>query len=86
MTAYSRDQQQKIYVTHKLREHSAQVWDVIRRGGYIFLSGSAKRMPQDVKRTLVAIIMENNGMTDVDATKYIADLEKHGRYVAEVWS
>ena len=86
VTAYSRDQSHKIYVTHKLKEFSAQVWDVINRGGFIFLSGSAKRMPQDVKRTLVAIVMENTGTTDLEAAKYVANLEKQGRYVAEVWS
>ena len=86
LTAYSRDQPQKVYVTHKLKEFSSQVWDVIQRGGYIFLSGSAKRMPQDVKRTLMAIVAENAGMTNVEAAKYVATLEKQGRYIAEVWS
>lgn len=84
--AYSRDQTHKIYVTHKLKEHSAEVWEVLQRGGIIYISGSAKRMPQDVKNTLMEIVIENTGLSRQDASKWMASLEKQGRYVTEVWS
>ena len=39
VTAFSRDQEDKIYVQHKLYEHAKDIWNLITRGATIFLSG-----------------------------------------------
>ena len=43
-TAFSRDQEQKRYVTHCLRETGAQVWQLLDQGAHLYVCGDAKMM------------------------------------------
>ena len=40
ITAFSREQKEKIYVQHRLREKSAEVKQMVQDGGYIFVCGA----------------------------------------------
>jgi sulfite reductase alpha subunit-like flavoprotein len=40
ITAFSREQKEKIYVQHRLREKSAEVKQMMQDGGYIFVCGA----------------------------------------------
>ena len=40
ITAFSREQKEKIYVQHRLREKSAEVKQMVADGGYIFVCGA----------------------------------------------
>ena len=85
-TAFSRDQVHKIYVTTRLMENAAEVWGVIAQGGYVYISGSANRMPADVREIMETIAQEQGGMSAQDATKLFNQLERRGRYNVEAWS
>jgi sulfite reductase alpha subunit-like flavoprotein len=37
--AFSRDQNHKIYVQHKIKQHSKEVWEYIQKGAFIYVSG-----------------------------------------------
>jgi NADPH-ferrihemoprotein reductase len=37
--AFSRDQAEKIYVTHLLRSDQNLVWNIIKEGGHIYVCG-----------------------------------------------
>jgi NADPH-ferrihemoprotein reductase len=37
--AFSRDQAQKIYVTHLLEKDSNLVWNILKEGGHIYVCG-----------------------------------------------
>jgi sulfite reductase alpha subunit-like flavoprotein len=39
ITAFSRDQDQKIYVQHRIIEHGEFIWNLVRSGAVIYLSG-----------------------------------------------
>ena len=43
-TAFSRDQQQKRYVTHCLKETGAEVWQLLEQGAHLYVCGDAKMM------------------------------------------
>ena len=43
-TAFSRDQQEKRYVTHCLRETGAEVWQLLEQGAHLYVCGDAKMM------------------------------------------
>ena len=43
-TAFSRDQEQKRYVTHCLRETGAEVWQLLQQGAHLYVCGDAKMM------------------------------------------
>jgi NADPH-ferrihemoprotein reductase len=46
--AFSRDQAEKVYVTHLLRKDGNLVWNLLKEGGHIYVCGDAKNMARDV--------------------------------------
>lgn len=86
VTAFSRDQPEKIYVQHKLLEHSDQIWQLLQQGAHIYLSGNAKRMPEDVMKALIEIMMKSGGHSEEEATKALKALTKTRRFQQECWS
>lgn len=86
ITAFSRDQEDKIYVQHRISENKLMLWDVLEKGGWFFVAGNAKRMPDDVKDAIKQVIMECGNNTEDEAEIYIRKLEHCRRYQAETWS
>ena len=87
--AFSQDQDDKIYVTHKLKECGKLVCEALLEGGTVFVSGSAKRMPLDVKNAISEILVEHSSgnIPSLDEAKqFLQLLEKKKKYVADVWS
>lgn len=85
VTAFSRDTPQKIYVQHKLEEHSETVWHVLQTGSF-YICGDAKRMATDVNQTLEKIAMNMGGLSEVAAKDWIKSLRSQNRYLEDVWS
>ncbi|KNC96604.1 uncharacterized protein SPPG_08188 [Spizellomyces punctatus DAOM BR117] len=87
VAAFSRDQEDKIYVQHRIKEHSALVYQkVFNQNGYVLLSGNALRMPIDVADALAECLVIEGGMERQQAEKFVKDLEKEGRFQQECWS
>ncbi|KAJ6766399.1 NITRIC OXIDE SYNTHASE-RELATED [Salix purpurea] len=84
--AFSRDQPQKVYVQHKMREQSERVWDLILEGASIYVAGSSTKMPSDVMSALEEIISKEAGVSRETAVLQLRRLEKDGRYHVEAWS
>ncbi|XP_044266839.1 NADPH-dependent diflavin oxidoreductase 1 isoform X1 [Tribolium madens] len=82
--AYSREQEHKVYVQHKILENSDLVWDFLQRNGQIFIAGNAKLMPQEVRQAFVSVCEER--MSKEQAERFIEMMEKQGRYQTECWS
>ncbi len=52
VTAFSRDQDRKVYVTDRMREHGELIWNWISvKKCYISVAGSSLKMPNDVRWT-----------------------------------
>jgi len=47
-TAFSRDQEYKIYVQHLLDQNKAEVWKILDEGGHVYVCGDARHMAHDV--------------------------------------
>jgi NADPH-ferrihemoprotein reductase len=86
VTAFSRDQAQKVYVQHRLQENGTQVWELLQKGGYIYVCGDAKSMARDVNQTFINCAIEFGGMTDDKAHEYVKGLRTTGRYQEDIWS
>jgi sulfite reductase (NADPH) flavoprotein alpha-component len=78
--AWSRDQQQKIYVQDKLREQGAELWRWINDGAHIYVCGDANRMAKDVEQALLEVIAEFGGMDAETADEFLSELRVERRY------
>ena len=86
-TAWSRDQEEKIYVQHRLKEHGAEVWEWFERGAYFYICGDKKYMAKDVHQALIDIAQEHGGMYEADATHFIEKtmMREEKRYLRDVY-
>ncbi|KAG0539286.1 hypothetical protein BDA96_03G310000 [Sorghum bicolor] len=84
--AFSRDQPQKVYVQHKIKEHSSRVWNLLLSDAVIYIAGSSTKMPADVTAALEEVICKEGGVKQEDASKWLRDLERAGRLNIETWS
>lgn len=86
-TAFSRDQEKKIYVTHLIEEDADLLWKVIGENkGHFYICGDAKNMAVDVRNILVKILSTKGNMSEADAVQYLKKMEAQKRYSADVWS
>lgn len=84
--AFSRDQAQKVYVQHKIQEEGIKVWNFLKSGAWVYVAGSATKMPADVMSTLEEVISREGGFSKESASRWLKQLEKIGRYHVEAWS
>ena len=84
-TAFSRDQKEKIYVQHRMREHGATLYRWLEQGAYVYVCGDAKRMAGDVDRALCDIVAQHGSMAPEDAKAYIVELSRSKRYLRDVY-
>jgi len=86
-TAFSREQERKVYVQHRLRELGPLVWELLdRQGAYFYLAGNAKCMPAAVSEALTSIFQEQGGLSGPDAATYLARLQRTLRFQSETWA
>lgn len=84
-TAFSRDQDRKIYVQDRMREEGAELWRWLESRAHLYVCGDAQRMASDVEKALIHIVMEHGGC-DTDAAKaFVSELAKAGRYQRDVY-
>lgn len=83
--AWSRDQQQKIYVQDKLREQGAELWRWINDGAHIYVCGDANRMAKEVEHTLLEVIAEYGAMDAEAADEFLSELRVERRYQRDVY-
>ncbi|MGQ7869445.1 assimilatory sulfite reductase (NADPH) flavoprotein subunit [Sunxiuqinia sp. sy24] len=83
--AFSRDQKEKVYVQHKLKEQQGELFRWLEDGASFYLCGDMKYMAKDVQITLLDIIKTQGGMTDKKARAYFKKLKKEKRFMADVY-
>jgi sulfite reductase (NADPH) flavoprotein alpha-component len=83
--AFSRDGAQKVYVQHKMLEHSKELYEWIQKGAYFYVCGDKEYMAKDVNETLINIIEKEGTMSREEAEAYLKDMQKQGRYQRDVY-
>ncbi|MEM9854989.1 MAG: assimilatory sulfite reductase (NADPH) flavoprotein subunit, partial [Pseudomonadota bacterium] len=83
--AFSRDQAEKIYVQHRIREEAAELFAWLERGAHLYVCGDANRMARDVEDALIAVISQEKGVSQDAAMAYLADLKDTRRYQRDVY-
>lgn len=84
-TAFSRDQEEKIYVQHRMKECGKELFAWLESGASFCVCGDASRMAKDVDRTLHEIVREQKGCNADEAAAYVAVLKKEKRYLRDVY-
>jgi sulfite reductase (NADPH) flavoprotein alpha-component len=84
-TAFSRDQDAKIYVQHRMLEHAAQLWSWLEAGAAFYVCGDARRMASDVDKALREVIAREGRMSSDEADKFVSDMVRAGRYQRDVY-
>jgi sulfite reductase (NADPH) flavoprotein alpha-component len=84
--AFSRDQEHKVYVQHRMLENAAELWKWIDgEGAHFFVCGDAKRMAKDVDAALSKIVQEHGGMDAETASEYVEKMKSDKRYKRDVY-
>lgn len=83
--AFSRDQEKKIYVQHKMLEEGQKFWNWLEQGAYLYVCGDAKRMAKDVEDTLHVIVEKFGGKTPEEAQNYVKQMKREKRYLKDIY-
>ncbi len=83
--AFSRDQAEKIYVQHRLREKSIDIWNWLQDGAHIYVCGDAVNMAPDVNEALLDIICQEGHKSREEANDYLRQLTRDKRYQRDVY-
>nr|WP_262919588.1 hypothetical protein [Niabella hibiscisoli] len=83
--AFSRDQKEKIYVQHRMKQRGAELYDWISNGAYMYISGKREPTSKDVEKMLVEIFKEHGNKTEEEAEKYLHQLVEEGRWEKDVY-
>ncbi|MHA6193599.1 molybdopterin-dependent oxidoreductase [Pseudomonas wadenswilerensis] len=84
-TAFSRDQEEKIYVQQRMREQGAELWRWLQDGAFFYVCGDAGRMAKDVDVALKDVVAEQGGMSAAEAAEYVAQMGRDRRYLRDVY-
>ncbi|KAJ5716369.1 hypothetical protein N7493_008280 [Penicillium malachiteum] len=92
LTAFSRDQQKKVYVQDTIRQNFQLFFRLLHElQGSVYICGSSGRMPQAVREALIESF-QNGGAplagqpySRAQAEEYLVNMEKVGRYKQETW-
>lgn len=83
--AFSRDQQEKIYVQYKMLENQKDLYKWLEEGAHFYLCGDMKSMAKDVNKTLLEIIKAQGGVSIEKAEEYIKKLKREKRFQQDVY-
>lgn len=73
--AFSRDQEQRVYVQDLIRQNSAELVNWVERGAVLYVCGSIEGMASGVDQALIDILGEEQ----------VDELRQQGRYRRDVY-
>lgn len=86
ITAFSREGPQKVYVQHRLLEHSKEINDLLEQKAYFYVCGDAANMAREVNAALGKIMSEQRGIPESKAEEIVKSMRSSNQYQEDVWS
>lgn len=83
--AFSRDTDQKVYVQHRIAEHSKEFNEWLEKGASIYICGDEKNMAKDVHQAIRNVLVKEQNLTEEDAESYLKQMKKDKRYQRDVY-
>ena len=84
-TAFSRDQDKKIYVQDKIYERSNEFFQWLENDAIVYVCGDAQKMAKDVEAKIIKTIEKELKCDDKKAFEYLKKLKKDKRYLLDVY-
>ena len=83
--AFSRDQQEKLYVQHRMYEHGEELYSWLLNGAIFYVSGTKDPMSMEVENMLLKIIRDVGKKAESEASAFLEQLKKEDRYHKDVY-
>lgn len=83
--AFSRDTAEKVYVQHRMKKHSKELFEWLEEGAVVYICGDEKHMAHDVHNTLIDIIEQEGNVSREQAEQYLANMQQQKRYQRDVY-
>jgi sulfite reductase (NADPH) flavoprotein alpha-component len=84
-TAFSRDQQEKVYVQNRMWDAKEEFWKWLQDGAIIYVCGDASHMAKDVDLCLHKIVESEGKLDATGARDYVKVLRHEKRYIRDVY-
>ena len=83
--AFSRDQQEKLYVQHKMFQYGKELFDWLNNGASIYICGKKEPMSVDVEDTIMQIVQKCGNKNIEEAVQFVEGLKEEERYLKDVY-
>ncbi len=83
--AFSRDTDEKVYVQHRIAEHSKEFNEWLQKGASIYICGDEKHMAKDVHQAIRNVLVKEQNLSEEDAEAYLKQMKKDKRYQRDVY-
>ncbi|GAA4821123.1 sulfite reductase flavoprotein subunit alpha [Nocardioides caeni] len=84
-TAFSRDQDHKVYVQDRLVARGEDVFRWLEDGAHFYVCGDGSQMSHAVEAALVEVVAKHGDRSEAEAWDYVADLKRQRRYSQDVY-
>jgi sulfite reductase (NADPH) flavoprotein alpha-component len=84
-TAFSRDQEKKIYVQDRMLEEAARMWSWLQDGASVYVCGDAIHMARDVDAALHTIVARHGGLDEEATRDYVQQMKDDRRYQRDIY-
>jgi sulfite reductase (NADPH) flavoprotein alpha-component len=72
-------------LSQKIYDQGADIWKWIQKGSYVFISGEKEPTGKEVESALLQLIADQQGIPLQEATAYLKQLQKEGRFAKELY-
>lgn len=83
--AFSREQEEKVYVQHLMDGHGEDIYHWLRDGAVLYVCGDADAMAKSVDEALTSIIATHENLDEDAAHARLDELRAEGRYRRDVY-
>jgi len=83
--AFSRDQEEKIYVQHRIEESSEEFFNWLENGAFVYICGDEKHMAKDVEQSIKTVIAKEGHLDELAAETYLNELKNSKRFLRDVY-
>lgn len=84
-TAFSRDQEKKIYVQDRIRQKASEFNAWLEDGASLYICGQKSPMSVDVENAILDVLVQERNISREEAKTILENLENQGKYQKDVY-